>query len=198
MRFRHLLLLVLFSGLFVANTSAQTKNNEQDVTVFDSVLKTADWANFKYQEELEKAKRNDMESIYRLLDFSGTVDGKEAIEHSVTLLELMAGRDAHYAGGILKTSPKLKAVLLERFALAQGKTQKEELRKPISEWAPLSWGVLHGKEYMPPLTEEQARVLGQLKMEKDNMPKHKPGTAPAENTDAQPSKTGTGHSDKDN
>jgi hypothetical protein len=50
------------------------------------------------------------------------------------------------AGSIISSmKPKLKSILLERFTLAQGRTKKEALQKPLKDWAPLTWKALNGE-----------------------------------------------------
>jgi hypothetical protein len=129
---------------------AQNNNTDVDVTVFESVLSTAGWANFKYVDQLSQAKQGDYKATLKLLEFSGTVDGIAALDHSVTLLELLlSGGDLPFAAAVNMAKPKLKSVLLDRLQLAQARTQKVELRKPIAEWAPTTWAVLHGEPFAP-------------------------------------------------
>jgi hypothetical protein len=65
-------------------------------------------------------------------------------------LELIASDgDNPFAGALFLSKPKLRSVILDRLQLAQGRTKKEALRKPMSEWAPNTWDVLHGKPYAP-------------------------------------------------
>lgn len=126
---------------------AQPEAPKNDITVFDSVLKTAEWASFKYVPTLDLAKTGDVKALKSLFEFSGTVDGVEAILHATTCLELIPfATDEMVAPVISSLKPKLQAAMLERLTLAQGRTQKEALRKPLQEWAPLCWRALHGEK----------------------------------------------------
>jgi hypothetical protein len=145
------LAIALFSFcLSTQSLVAQNNNTDVDVTVFESVLSTAGWANFKYTDQLSLAKQGDYKATLKLLEFSGTVDGKAALDHSVTLLELiLSGGDLPFAAAVNMAKPKLKTVLLDRLQLAQGRTKKLELQKPLSEWAPTTWEVLNGQPFAP-------------------------------------------------
>lgn len=150
MKFKHILLALVAFCCASQTAMAQDNKNEVDVTVFESVLSTAKWANFDYLKLLDAAKKGDHKATLKLLEFSGTVDGVAELDHSVTLLELIAsGGDITFAGAVNMASPKLQAVLLQRLQLAQGRTKKLELQKPISEWAPTTWEVLNGRLFDP-------------------------------------------------
>jgi hypothetical protein len=161
MKVRHYLLIAgLAFGLTGNSVWAQTKEPETDVTVSESVLNTAVWAGFKYQEELVKAKKGDYNATFKLMDFSGTVDGRTALEHSVTLLELIvSGGDEPFALAVQKTKPKLRTVLLDRLQLAQGRTKKEELRNPMKDWAPKTWAALNGLPFPRSVNEMSSEKL---------------------------------------
>lgn len=152
MQFKHFLLATLAFCFFVQTINAQVEkgSQEQDITVFESVLATAEWANFKYQDQLLAAKMGDYKATLKLLEFSGTVDGVAELEHSVTLLELLAsGSDATFGIAVKIAKPKLKSVLLQRLQLAQGRTKNENLREPMEKWAPITWAALNGKVFVP-------------------------------------------------
>ncbi len=150
MKVKYLILAVLAVGFSVQTAISQNNNTSADVEVFESVLSTASWAGFKYEEQLALAKKGDHKATLKLLEFSGTVDGKAALDHSVTLLELIAaGGDLGFSAAVNMSKPKLKKVLLDRLQLAQGRTKKEALRKPIAEWAPTTWEVLNGRPFAP-------------------------------------------------
>ncbi|MCC7466351.1 MAG: hypothetical protein IT261_08790 [Saprospiraceae bacterium] len=124
---------------------AQAPKNEE-IQVFPSVLKTAEWANFKYMDVLNKAKSGDKKSILDFLEFSSIVDGTEALQHATTCIEIIPFVPDDAYGAVISTlKPKLKTLLLERFTLAQGRTKKEALQKPLMEWAPLTWKALNGE-----------------------------------------------------
>lgn len=129
-------------------TQAQEAKNEE-IQVFPSVLKTAEWADFKYMDVLTKAKGGDQKSVRAFLEFSSTVDGTEALQHATTCIELLPSVSDDVTGSIISSmKPKLKNILLERFTLAQGRTKKEALQKPLKEWAPLTWKALNGERVM--------------------------------------------------
>lgn len=145
------LLAALISLAFSApSTFAQEAKQSNDVTVFPGVLSVAQWAGFKYMDQLQLAKTGDLKAVSSMLDFSGTVDGVDALNHAVTCLELLpVSTDLVFAAAVNKAKPKLKKVLLDRLQLAQGRTTNEALRKPMSEWAPMTWNVLNGKPFQP-------------------------------------------------
>jgi hypothetical protein len=155
MKVKYFILALLSICFWQQNAVAQTPNAEADVTVSESVLKTASWANFKYLDQLAMAKRGDVKAALKLMQFSGTVDGVEALDHSVTLLELIvSGGDQVFAEAANQAKPKLKSVLLDRLQLAQGRTKKVELREPMSAWAPSTWDVLNGKPFVKQISAE--------------------------------------------
>ena len=120
---------------------------DSTVTVFQSVLKLADWAGVKYNEELTKAKTGNALAIKQLLEFHATADGVDALNHAVTCLELLAVvPDERFASAVQSCKPQLKQLLLERLILAQGRTKKEHLRKSMTDWAPITYAFLAGKE----------------------------------------------------
>ncbi len=158
MKFKHFIIALLAFSCASQSLFAQAKKKEVDVTVFESVLATAKWANFKYEDQLILAKQGDHKATLKLLEFSGTVDGVEALDHSVTLLELIAsGGDITFAAAVNMTKPTLKKVLLDRLQLAQGRTKKVALQKPLAEWAPTTWDVLNGKTFDPQVEPGQEK-----------------------------------------
>jgi len=138
---------------------------DSSVTVFDGVLKLADWAGVKYSEELAKAKTGDVVAVKKLLDFHATADGVDALNHAVTCLELLPiVGDDKFASAALGCKPKLRQLILERLILAQGRTKKEHLQKSLTDWAPFTYAYLAGKEV--PSTEnnpQQQNGDGDLK-----------------------------------
>lgn len=116
-----------------------------EVETFQGVLKMADLASFAYKDVMAKAKTGDVGSIFQLLDFYRMVEGKDAINHAVTTLEIIpiAG-DAAFSSAVAQCKPKLKKAVLDRLVLAQGRTKKEFLRPSMAEWAPTTWAVLNG------------------------------------------------------
>ncbi len=122
------------------------KAKKTEIEISSDVLKTAEWAKFKYMENVDMAQKGDPKGIKALFEFSGTVDGVESLQHATTCLEIIPFATDEKVGSVISSlKPKLKTVLLERFQLAQGRTKKEELRKPLQEWAPLCWKALNGE-----------------------------------------------------
>jgi hypothetical protein len=120
------------------------QNNE--VTVAPSLVKFAGQMGFKYQEVLAKAKKGDIESIKQLMEFHGTADGTDGLNHAQTCLELIpSATDIKVALACQNLKPKLKELLVERFALAQGRTKNTNLQKPMKEWAPSTWASINNQ-----------------------------------------------------
>lgn len=139
-----ILSLLVFPLMLRAQVGAKT-----DIEISNDVLKTAEWAGFKYMEKLDLAQSGDQQAVKALYEFSGTVDGKEALQHATTCIELIPFATDEKVGAVISSlKPKLITILLDRFQLAQGRTQKEELKKPMQEWAPLTWRALHGERIM--------------------------------------------------
>lgn len=138
-------LLLLSPTLLLAQAPKNT-----DIEVSGAVLATAEWANFKYMDKVNAAKKRDHRALKELFEFSGTVDGKEATQHAVTLLELIPFVTDDLYGTIISSmvKPKLKTVMLERIQKAQELTKKEDHQKPLQEWAPMTWKALNGEKVM--------------------------------------------------
>lgn len=133
------------------------------VFISKNVLKTAEWAGFKYNDVLKKSLTGDQPSIMDFVKFHAVVDGVEGVEHGVSCLELipLVG-DQTFGSSILLTKPKLKSLLLKRLVLAQAKTKKTELKKPVESWAPISWAILNGLP-MPQSEMEKAQKAHKAK-----------------------------------
>lgn len=117
---------------------------KHEIEIFQSVLKVADLAKFKYMDAIAGAKAGDVSSMQKLLDFNRVVDGVDALNHAVTCLELIPVAGDHIFGtAVYLCTPKMKKVLLERLTLAQGRTKKTYLRQPLANWAPSSWSYLN-------------------------------------------------------
>lgn len=144
---RSALLFGLLLALLTPSTSQAQDSDKVNVEVFSEVLKTAEWAGFKYIDNVKLAQIGDLKAIRAMLDFSGTVDGTEALQHATTCLELIPLIGDEKFGALISSSikPKLKALLLERIVLAQSRTKKEALRKPLTEWAPNTYKALNGE-----------------------------------------------------
>lgn len=115
------------------------------VFISKNVLKTAEWAGFKYNDVLKKSLTGDQPSIMNFVKFHAVVDGIEGVEHGLTCLELipLVG-DQTFSSSILLTKPKLKTLLRDRLVLAQAKTKNNDLKKPLESWAPYTWSCLNG------------------------------------------------------
>lgn len=115
-----------------------------EIEVFQSVLKIADLANFKYMDAVASAKAGDVSSMHKLLDFNRVVEGVDALNHAVTCLELIPVAGDHIVGAaVYLCSPKMREVLLSRLILAQGRTKKTYLRESLSKWAPSTWSYIN-------------------------------------------------------
>ena len=173
---RSALLVLTVCMLFSPMMLNAQEGAKADIEISSAVLKTAEWAGFKYMENLDLAQSGDQKAIKALFEFSGTVDGTEALQHAVTCIELIPiATDEKVAAVISSVKPKLITVLLDRFQLAQGRTKKEALHKPMQEWAPLCWRALHGERIMCNSCMQQGGML--TKPDKDHKPA-KPGAAP--------------------
>lgn len=139
-------ILALIASPLVQVGCQNSMEGSGTVEVSPAVLKTAEWAGFDYKGTLDKALAGDAMSIQKFLKFHGTVDGVEGISHGVSCLEMIPiVGDEVFAGACLNLSANLHKVLLDRLMQAQGRTKKEELRKSLTNWAPLTWSVINGK-----------------------------------------------------
>jgi hypothetical protein len=128
----------------VFNAGCQNVNVVPEVEISEAVLNTAKTFDFKYMEVLTKAKTGDVQSIFDFLHFHKYVDGIEGLSHGVTCLELIPyATDAKFSLACVMAKPALRKVVADRLASAQGNTKKEALRKPLKEWAPMTWAALN-------------------------------------------------------
>jgi|GEM_PF-2744893 len=161
-------LAAMFLSLSLSTVSGQNKAANSDIFVSQSVLSTAQWAGFKYREQLDLARQGDMRAVEEILNFNGTVDGREGLDHAVTCLELIPfSSDLVFAGALNKGKPALRKLMLERLTLAQGRTKTEALRKPLSEWAPLTWAVLNGQPFEPSDTSSDECMMSRPRQQKE-------------------------------
>jgi len=172
--------------LFLA--SAFAAFGQKEVYISKDVLKTSEWANFAYKNVLKKAIAGDGPSITDFFKFNSAVDGVEALEHNVTCLEMIPlASDDKVANALLFTVPKLKKVVLDRIVLAQGRTQKAELKKPMASWAPKTWAVLNNQPLpAPPVSEaEMAEKMKNIDAANEPAPGEavRPSLSPAVKTD---------------
>lgn len=148
------LFVCVFALIMMATVHANGQNEAKndglsykgsDIVVAESLLKFSEQMKFKYMDVLQKAIAGDRTSIKALLEYHGTTDGKDAINHAVTCLELiLVANDENYAYAAKYLKPNLKKLLLDRFVIAQGRTQKTGLLKPMKDWAPMTWASLNG------------------------------------------------------
>jgi hypothetical protein len=151
MKHKLLVLLLVLGFAPIVRVACQTQASTDDlsyraseITVSESLLRFSEQMGFKYMDVLKKAEAADILSIKSLLEFHGTTDGKDALNHAVTCIELLpVAGDENYAYAAKNVKPKLKKLLLERFAIAQGRTQKTGLQKPMKDWAPMTWAALN-------------------------------------------------------
>lgn len=160
---------VFFNSLIILLLApAFTTFGQKDVFVSKAVLKTAEWANFSYKDVLKKAVAGDGKAITQFFKFNSAVDGVEAVEHNVTCLELIPlATDSKVANSLLFATPKLKKVVVDRMVLAQGKTQKANLKKPIESWAPKTWAVLNNLPLPNEPVDEKEMAEKMKNMDKD-------------------------------
>jgi len=143
---RNTLLLTAIFTLFAPIVLRAQEGAKMDIDISSAVLKTADWAGYKYMENLDLAQSGDQKALRSFFEFSGTVDGTESLQHATTCLELIPFATDEKVGSVISSlKPNLKKILLERLTLAQGRTKKENLRKPLTEWAPNTWKALNGE-----------------------------------------------------
>ena len=93
------------------NDAKSVRNNE--VTVAPSLVKFATQMGFKYEQTLEKAKKGDLNAIKEMMEFHGTTDGTDALNHAQTCLELIpVATDDRIGLACQNLKPKLKTLLL--------------------------------------------------------------------------------------
>lgn len=150
-----------------------------DIEVSPATLKTAEWADFKYNEILAKAATGDFKAIQQFLEFHSIVDGSDALGHGVSCLELIpVAGDFQVARVIQSLKPNLRKLLAERLVLAQGRTKKTELQKPLNDWAPDVWAALNGKPL--PVVPDSIAVGSGLNKGQEAM--NGPAAPPADST----------------
>lgn len=181
------------------------------ITVAPSLVKFAGQMGFKYNEVLEKAKKGDIDAIKAMMEFHGTADGVDGLNHAQTCLELIpVASDLRVSQACRNLKPKLKELLIERFNLAQSRTQIADLKKPLKDWAPQTWGALNNqlvacpeceaskqmaKEYSknpdgtvsninPPTAQQAAKTTGDPNMRKPGA--NGSDSSPASNTISAP------------
>jgi len=125
--------------------------SQKKVYMSDAVLKLADQVQVDYKGLVKKSIAKDTLALKDLFEFSRMLDNNTLTEHAVTCLELIPlATDEMFARAVRSRSVKMKAFLLRNITEAQGATQKKDLKKPLSEWAPQSWAALNNFQYVPP------------------------------------------------
>lgn len=146
-------LLFIFSVCAIApvfNAGCQSVSVNPEIEVSNAVLKTAETFDFKYMDVLAKAKTGNTQSIQEFIRFNKYVDEMEGINHGLSCLELIPfATDTKFAAACKLSSVNLRKLLAERLQQAQGKTKKEDLRKPLKDWAPLTYAALNTVENTP-------------------------------------------------
>lgn len=160
MKLKFVYALLAVACCFSSLLTAQTTGSAAQVTVFPEVLSAAKWAGFDYEAQLNLSKTGDYKAIAKLLHFSGTLDGDDALKHAVTCLELIpVSGDVAFAAALNISKPTLRKTMLDRLQLAQGRTQNEAMKKPIKDWAPYTWDVLNGKPFAPVAKPDDTECL---------------------------------------
>lgn len=137
-------LMLPVATVWSQKTAKVAEAPKSKVFVADGVLQLAKQLDFKYMDLLKKAENGDRDALKELLQFSIMTDGVDGLNHGVTCLELIdVANDENFALTVRLLKPKLKSLLLERLTLAQGRTTREALRKPLSDWAPMSWAAVN-------------------------------------------------------
>lgn len=188
-------LLVVFSVCAIApvfNAGCQSVSVNPEIEVSNAVLKTAETFDFKYMDVLTKAKTGNIQSIQEFIRFHKYVDDMEAINHGVSCLELISfASDAKFAAACKLSTVNLRKVLAERLQQAQGKTKKEDLRKPLKDWAPMTWTALNASENTP---DTNAKIYdpAMQNMKKPGATEQKPAeqAKPATDSGAKPDQNG--------
>ena len=134
-------------------------NTDPEITVSDTVVKTAKAAKFDYVATLEKARKGDNDAIKLVFDYTRFADGLEGFDHGLTCLEMIqVVGDAPSAGACGTFKPGLKKLILERLIHAQTMTKKEPLKTPIQQLFPLTYSALNVIEKVAAPTDTTATV----------------------------------------
>ena len=141
------LLVLFFLPLFHGGCQNVKPTGPGGIFVSDAVQKTAKWAGFDYDGVLARAKTGDYKAILEFLEFHGTLDGMDGINHGTTCLELVAvATDDHFASVCQILKPKLRDVVLERMMQGASRTKNPALNnKSLTETCPMTWAALTGK-----------------------------------------------------
>lgn len=133
-----------------------------DAPITAELTRLSDFMKFDYKGILERCKKGDQEALVAFLDFHRIVEEQSALDHAVICLEMIPiAQDGQVAEACGSLKDKLKEMIRERLVKAQALTQKPELKKNISEWAPRTWAALSNQSYDPNAgkTGEQPAVL---------------------------------------
>ena len=136
---------------------------EPEITVSDNVLKTAKVVGVEYLPLLEKAKTGDVSAIRSFFEFHRFADGLEGFEHGQTCLELIPfAQDDKVAQACSNFRPGMKKLIFERLVLAQARTQKEELKQPLINWANATYTALYAPVAVKPMSNDSIGADGNV------------------------------------
>lgn len=147
----------LLAAIFVFGCKTSDSSRDKNgIYISEKVLKTADWAGYKYKETLQKAANNDNDAIKSLLLFYGTIDGTERIDHTITCVELAALLgDRRVAEAIVAlNNPRLTKVIKDNVNMAMAQTTNPDLQnKPFESRFPLMWLAINDQQLPQEVTE---------------------------------------------
>ncbi|MBK9337697.1 MAG: hypothetical protein IPM98_14485 [Lewinellaceae bacterium] len=119
---------------------------QKKVYISENVLKVADQLKLDYKGMVKKAASKDTKALRDILEFGRILEKWEVAEHAVTCLELIPpATDEVYAKVVEACDNKFKTTMRIWITSAQEHTQKEHLKKPLSEWAPYTWEALNNR-----------------------------------------------------
>ena len=148
---------ILLAAIFVFGCKISDSSRDKNgIYISEKVLKTADWAGYKYRETLQQAAANDNDAIKSLLLFYGTVDGAERLDHTITCIELAALLgDRRVAEAIVAlNNPRLTKVVKENVNMAMTKTTNPDLQnQPFESRFPLMWLAINDQKLPQAVTE---------------------------------------------
>ncbi|MCS7036250.1 MAG: hypothetical protein RMJ33_04935 [Saprospiraceae bacterium] len=136
-----------FLAALLMALSAPVFSQKKGVFVSDAVLGVAQQMQVDYKGLVRRASAKDAKALNELFEFTRLLDGATLNDHMQTCLELIPlATDEVYAKALESRSAGLKAYFLKHMETAQGRTQNERLKEPISQWAPYTWEALNGRE----------------------------------------------------
>ncbi len=122
-------------------------SQKKGIFISDAAVEMAQKLQIDYKGLVKKASAKDTKALTELFEFTVWPEGALITEHVQTCLELIpVVTDEVYAKALESRHPGLKAFLLRHIPAAQERTAKENLKKPLQEWAPYTWEALNGRE----------------------------------------------------